>query len=619
MEKFLKMVYYNKVFRCIMTVILSCINVYLITGLELWTRDCSKRELLLFDIICGVICYLLVNTFVKQMDKRMKRHTMLWGMFMATAYVLGCRMRRDGTVLAEARRFPQLVLCVLCLSLLAASCIMLFMELFYRVRLRMCIKKHKKRMHEWQVLLFSMVLILLCWAPLFLSYYPGILAYDAGNQLRQVFTGNYSTHHPLIHTLFLGFFIRLGGKVFGSYTAGAALHSLVQMLLMASCFGYTLTYLWRKDVSLGMRIGLLLFYALFPVNSILALSATKDVLFSALVLLHTLMIYQIIEDVQGDMGCRVGIVKIIMFILCTVLMLLFRNNAAYAFFISVPVICFGIHRDKKRKNAKCLIKYLIIAISAFILFAVSKGALRTFTDAEEGSYKEMLSIPLQQMARVRVEAEDRLSSEMRQELEQYLSSEWVFTSYNPHLADPIKAKAEINGNFKEFMAVWIALGLQHPQIYIDAFLDNSIGYWFWEDQTHAQIYGTDSGYGYLSTGNRKMPDGCEIIENSYLPDLRAAMERIVTDNIYQNIPVLRILFAPAFYWWMLCMYVATVIYWRKYQLLLPQIFMIMYYITLLLSPAVLIRYMYPLVITVPAMWCCLSNDQATDIRYLSHV
>lgn len=37
-------------------------------------------------------------------------------------------------------------------------------------------------------------------------------------------------------------------------------------------------------------------------------------------------------------------------------------------------------------------------------------------------------------------------------------------------------------------------------------------------------------------------------------------------------------------------------------------FLAAYYMTLLLSPTVLIRYMYPYVVTIPAICCCLKSD-----------
>lgn len=134
-------------------------------------------------------------------------------------------------------------------------------------------------------------------AAVFLAYYPSVFAYDAEGQLYQVIAHDYSTHHPLLHTLFLGAFFKLGGLLPGSYSAGMAMHSVVQMLLMATVFGYTIAYLYRQGASVFLRNIMLLFYALFPTNSILALSTTKDVLFSALVLLYTLSLHQACDEV----------------------------------------------------------------------------------------------------------------------------------------------------------------------------------------------------------------------------------------------------------------------------------------------------------------------------------
>ena len=299
-------------------------------------------------------------------------------------------------------------------------------------------------------------------------------------------------------------------------------------------------------------------------------------------------------------------------------MLLFRNNALYALAASLPVL-YIIFRVSFGGGNVLWRRYFALTVVALVLFAAGGMGLKTSLNAHNGSPREMLSIPLQQMARTRVKAEETLSDDMRQELEQYIPGEWVFAAYNPYLADPVKNRAVIHDNPAGLIKTWVRLGLMHPQIYIDAFLDNSIGYWFLEDRTHAQIYGlgTESGFGYLSTDNRTMPAGCEIIEHSYLPGLRHFMERIVSDNEYQKIPVVRILFAPAFYWWLLCLYMAIVIYKRKYHLLLPAVFLASYYLTLLLSPTVLIRYMYPFVVTVPVLCCLLfcKPDDSDTFQY----
>jgi hypothetical protein len=455
----------------------------------------------------------------------------------------------------------------------------------------------------------------------FLAYYPSVFAYDAEGQLYQVMSGDYSTHHPLLHTLFLGAFFRIGESLLGSVSAGMALHSVVQMLLMAGTFAYTLSFLYRRGTSVYLRLMLLAFYALFPANSILAISTTKDVLLSALVLLYTLQVYRMLcHDTVGTASdesasgteesiCQAAVMpkrrggEWISLPLIIMLMLLMRNNAVYAFVVGTLLTALFWHSEKDKKLRR---KFLLISMAGLCLFAAGNAGLKAATHAKSGSPREMLSIPLQQMARTRVKEEETLSEEMRQELDQYLSSEWVFAAYNPHLADPVKERAVIHDNPVGFLRTWVKLGIQHPQTYIDAFLDTSIGYWFLGDQTHAEIYGvgTESGFGYLSTDNRVMPAGYEVVEQSVLPGLRAFLERIVSDNAYQKYPVIRLLFAPASYWWLLCLYLAAAIYQKKYIFVVPVLFLVCYFLTLLLSPTVLVRYMYPFLVTVPAICCC---------------
>ncbi len=390
-----------------------------------------------------------------------------------------------------------------------------------------------------------------------------------------------------------------------------AIHSVVQMLLMAAAFGYTLAWLAKRNVPFALRTGLLLFYALFPTNSVLALSTTKDVLFSALVLLATLSVCEMADGTKDSFQLR----DWIRYVLFTTGMLLFRNNALYALLLSLPVLCFLL-RAKKKSGLVSWRSCLAFTVLALVLSVAGNLALKTTLGAQNGSPREMLSIPLQQMARTRVKAEESLPPEMRQTLDRYIPSEWVFAAYNPYLADPVKNRAVIHDDPAGLIKTWIRLGLEHPQIYIDAFLDTSAGYWFLEDRSHAQIYGlgSESGFGYLSTDTRTMPAGCEIPQQSLLPGLRAVMEQIVSDNSYQNIPILRLLFAPAFYWWLLCLYMAAVIYKRQYTLLLPAVFLVCYYLTLLLSPAVLVRYMYPFVVTAPVLFCCLFRRPRTGGR-----
>lgn len=527
------------------------------------------------------------------------KYAMGLGFFFALSCVLGRMLEREHRTFRTFPEFMGMLAALFVMTIVSGIAVNMLFGMLSRLRERdKAGRMTGKEYREKTVYVFYVSVILLCWTPVFLAYYPSVFAYDAEGQLYQVIAHDYSTHHPLIHTLFLGAFFKLGGNVFGSYQTGMALHSVVQMVLMAMIFAYAMLVLYREKTSRTARMILLLFYALFPTNSILALSTTKDVLFSGLVLLYVIKLY---EWLRGGGRKKKGFVP--GFILISVLMLLFRNNAVYAWLLSqLVMLCFC---GRKKMLSR---RYAAAVLVTVALFAAGSAMLKTAVSAQSGSPREMLSIPLQQMARTRVCHEEEIAPDMRRQLDSYLPSEWVFAAYNPYLADPVKNRAVIHDDPAGLVKTWVRLGLQFPAAYVDAFLENSIGYWYVADKTHASIYGigTQSGFGYLSTDNRTMPAGCEIVEHSFAPGLRAFMERIVSDNEYQKIPVLSVIFAPAFYWWLFALYMAFFWSRKEYEMLLPGLFLAAYYLTLLLSPAVLIRYMYPFVVCVPVMLCFLT-------------
>jgi hypothetical protein len=85
--------------------------------------------------------------------------------------------------------------------------------------------------------------------PVMLAEFPGFFCYDAQDELNQVLTRTFSTHHPLAHVLILGGNIALGHKLTGSWNIGICFHLTMQMLFMTGVFAYALTFL-RKNIAI---------------------------------------------------------------------------------------------------------------------------------------------------------------------------------------------------------------------------------------------------------------------------------------------------------------------------------------------------------------------------------
>ena len=74
-----------KIIKTVISLVLSFININLAASLEPWTKTCGKITLVLFYGIGFVLCFLLTTYFLLQSLRRLKIHSLLWGISLATA------------------------------------------------------------------------------------------------------------------------------------------------------------------------------------------------------------------------------------------------------------------------------------------------------------------------------------------------------------------------------------------------------------------------------------------------------------------------------------------------------------------------------------------------------
>lgn len=449
-----------------------------------------------------------------------------------------------------------------------------------------------------QTFFLSWGLIFLCWIPVFLAYYPAIMSYDFNTQSIQVVLEGYHTHHPLIHTGLLWIFFQIGEAI-GSYQLAMAFFSLLQMLILSCIMGYSCTFIRRFTGKKLPVIIAILFYGILPVNSVLSISITKDILFSGFFLLFMLLL------LERSITQKRKLFLDICFVLVGILMILFRNNAIYAF---VPFAIIYIIINRKE-----WIRTLIVCLLILVLGKSAGLGLQYGLDAGTGSISEMCSVPMQQFARVGYLHGNELTEEDYACIDWYVYDEY-WQRYNPPIADTVKITVAADGiaNWEEnlFTTIgdWIKIGLHYPNEYLDAFFCLTSGYWFLDDVSYAEVLGADleGRMGILYTFNASQSGYFEGIEShSLFPWLEARMEEIVSTNSFFKWPVLSQLFKPALY--CLLMLFSLVIFWYKKEgkkvlfVLLP----LLYLLTLLLGPVALMRYAYPFVIWSPILLCLI--------------
>lgn len=462
--------------------------------------------------------------------------------------------------------------------------------------------KGTKRKCFW----YSWLGIVVCWIPVFLAYYPAIMSYDFHRQSAEAYNGYiwFNDHHPLIHTFLIRVFLLLGDAL-GSYEIGMAIFSALQMLILAAVLAYSCNVIGRITLRVWPVVMMAVIYGILPVHPILAMSMTKDILFTAFFLLLVLLIWERRHLVSLQDGYAVSKRKRTVLwaaiLLTGILTMLLRNNAVYAFVVFAVFYVLISAGERLR---------IAILCAAIVVCGMGcKAGIREAMDAGKGSTSEMFSVMMQQFARVGSRQSQVLTEEDYVIINKYVPEE-LWSNYNPAIADSVKGmiaayyydawKEDIPG----MLVDWVKIGVRYPNEYIDAFLALTSGYWFLDDVSHAEVlgYGADTNLGLLYTFNASNTDVFEGVESkSFLPGLLERYQKIVNGNSYYGWPVVSILFKPAFYCWLLLLVMVSWWYRKESQKQLLLLLPLLYLMTLVLGPVVNFRYIYPVMVVVPVL------------------
>ena len=427
-------------------------------------------------------------------------------------------------------------------------------------------------------------MILLCYAPMFVIAFPGTFAYDVPFQLRQVFTGAYSTHHPLLHTLLLGGCVALG-RLMGSVNLGAALYTALQAAGLAGCFALTCASIARQCGDRAARRAAV-FFALYPLHMVFAVNATKDVLFSGLFAL-TLALLR--EAVRGERLTRREAARLCA---CAAAMLLLRNNAVYA--VLAWILLAAIPAVKRRRGAA------VGAMTLSVVLALGANALLAHaTSAQPGDLSEMLSWPIQQLARARLAGGDALTNEEREAIDELMPGE-AWRLYDPTISDPVKFEFDTQALLRDparYARTYLSVGAKCPRAYFDAVLLHTYSFLCPYGEYRVSGY-----YVQITVGEAYYDDWCDFERiTSAFPRLLTALSWRFGARGAMQIPVIGLLFNMGLIVWTMLYFALREAYegrWRRFGVALLPVLLLG---TFLLGPVMAGRYVYPFVCALPVL------------------
>ena len=561
----------------------------------------------IFSVLTFLALYLLMEKVLKASFVGKRRRWILPGLF-GTAFsfcmITGVQLDTRGSVPFSD---PSLWLAILAGAVVMTLSVRYFWDLIDGKQRERAVSRQKegeatdqgeKRWNKFSGWLLPSALIFVMYLPVFLAVYPGFFVYDAQDELMQVVTRSFSTHHPLVHVLMLGGIIQLVHKLTGSYNAGIACYTVFQMLVMAGIFGWCIRKLEKWGVGKGYRILTTLYFGLCPVLVMFSLCSAKDGLFAGMLLIMTILLTELFKAPE-EFWKQKG--KLLLLLAASLGMMLLRHNGFYAFAVFSVLTVIYLKKDRK----KAALYFGGILATYLVVSAGLTGILRA--DASEN--QEMLTVPISQMARVYQNRKEELPPEEKELLYQYLPQE-ALEHYTPKVSDGVKVhfhNQAYEADRGSFLKLWLKWGTENPFTYLNAWFMTSYGFWY--PDTVIDVYRGNTVFTYTYEDSSYF--GYEVEQpgtrQSKLPWLSEIYRRMSLEIFQQRIPVVSMLFSPGFLFWMSAFILCFWGYhgrWKKVMALMP---VMLCWLTVLLGPTYLTRYVVYLWAVLPVILAEFDN------------
>lgn len=306
-------------------------------------------------------------------------------------------------------------------------------------------------------------------AVLILCYYPGLTSVDSINQIGQALSGQYSNHHPYYHTLFLRLMLNIGMTLFGNINVGVFLYSLAQIIIMALCFGYAAATVAEMGMPKWAVLATAAYFVLMPFNIWFSFTVWKDILFSGFTLVFVTSVFRRLNRLGSHSTADAILAAASCLGVC-----ILRGNGWFA--MSPTVVIFAL-LFFKREKALAFSLAAVLALS----FVMNHQVLDALGVRPTESV-ELLSIPIQQVARAVVDNDD-LAPDETELIEKVIGIEYIREKYRPGLADPMKFYIADNNltyfdeHTDEYKALYLRVLREYPGSCIKAWIDQTKGYW----------------------------------------------------------------------------------------------------------------------------------------------
>ena len=448
--------------------------------------------------------------------------------------------------------------------------------LFFKTQPELICHNNSKMSFKYFIILC--VVMIVCWLPYFLRYFPAIMTNDSYYIIHNVLNGTLSDFHTFGHTWFVGSFLLLGKAMFGNLTIAVGFYIVIQMFICSILFVYMLKFLYEKGVKFIILLISFLFMCFSPLFAIYSITLWRDVLFGMFFITLFISLYNIVSN-----NFKFNKSSLIMYLFSVLFILFFRNNGIYVIILFVP---FFIALSKGNRKFVTVLNFSII-----ILYFIIKGPIFDYFDVQKTKSVEAYSIPLQQIARTLVNEGD-IDKENYMFLDNIFDIQKIKDTYDPTISDYVKRATDndkLSENKMKFLITWIKIGIKNPRIYIDSYLSSTLGYWY-------------PDVNYWATAG----DSESIFEDVKLKTSPLAFKNIDFSLITsRKIPCSNLIWSIGFMVFLLIFSTHLLIYNHKTKFILAYIPLYCLWFTIMIASPVFaeLRYVYALFTCLPLVIC----------------
>lgn len=518
------------------------------------------------NLIIFTLFFVIFNS-IKKAEKNEIIFTIVFSLFLSTIVVIGTQLEIYSEIIWSFVTLLKILL--LCVSIIPF--IIKLLNFIENCKLNNIKKSNFKKLY-----IITFTIIFISGLLVFLALYPGLYGYDAGYQIMQILNEDtqLTSHFSILFCYLLAGIVNLGKILFNNYQVGFAIYCFLQMLFLSYVSSKITIYVIRKTNNIYIYLLSLVFFSIFPLYTVMAVSACQDSIFAGLFALIVLNFLEIVETKDyWQKKHKPIILSFLILLLC-----LIRNNGLYC--ILIPILLTILFCKNKK------IITLLVLIIPLILYKVFTGPIYDLLDIKKtDTFREMLSVPSQQLARVYNYNYDVFSKKELKQLNNYYDKieNFKYYSINQSIADQSKGALnndEVKKDLFGYIKLWGKIGTKDPENYIEAFLLNSLGFWY----PNKNYYDYRMYHPYIEI---EMLDGpkwnekyLDIKRESKFPIYLKVLNITLNKNSWTKVPVISTLFTAGTYFILV-------------------LFLLGLYITLFLSPVALFRYSFPIAIILP--------------------